>query len=305
MNRPTLRTVALVASALMLPRSASAAETIIGPGVLPPQQAYSTEGTRFVAGTEITATAPWSPAGTGETSKNAVYLWGGATTTIFEGGRYEGLSTVASSPDYTSPGSMLGMYAQTFPTVVIYSGLYRGGSVLVDTPSAAAGYDGAVALAMTPRYHSNLVLHGGVIEGGTVALQSDPTTPLKRSLAILAQGYYDYSRQQIDVYGGTLLGGVSIHGNSRITVHGSSLAISPDPAGEFTLPTDFTLTGVYANGSSFSHSVRAYPYQYGYIIKTPDSITIQVPEPSGFSLVLIGFLAVPRLRRRDGILQHE
>lgn len=292
--KPLKSACILLALALVPHGGAARAQIIVGPGVVPPTGV--SRDTRFLPGTEIITMAQWAHPPAPAPTRSAVFMAGG--TAIFEGGRYEGMSA-SSGP----LGPAIEFYPSSDDLIVIYDGLIRGGFRIVNTPQELLG-GGAVGIFINPRYHTRLVMFGGVVEGGGAVLASDPAQRSVGSLAIEALGYYpNGSRQQIDIYGGTLNGGVAINGISRFTVHGSDLQISPSPLGNFTATTDFTITGKYAGGAPFSHSVRANPDRFGFLQRTADSLTIEMyvaPEPSGMTLMFATLISLQsqRLNRR-------
>ncbi|HYO25486.1 MAG TPA: hypothetical protein VEQ85_11125, partial [Lacipirellulaceae bacterium] len=221
---------------------------------------------------------------------------------VFEGGRYEGASfTTAADALSARGGNAIHVYTSSNPTIWIHEGTFRGGSVFLDSLSQPIDTaTGADAIFLNSRNGSRLIIYDGLIEGGVVALKDAPNEPLQRGYAIQTGGWRERSRHLIDVHGGDLVGGVNMYGHARFTVYGSEIAISPALDGLFSGPTNFTITGLYADGTPFSHAVRADPFAYGRIDRNGGSLAIEllVPEPSGLMAITTAAAALCVIRRR-------
>lgn len=280
-----------------------AAEKVIGPGAVAPFDPSNGDGVRFLPGTEIISQAVTTYPTTGgivQSGKNAMLTY---SSLVFEGGRYEGSSvTMEANAVYASGGYALTAYTSSNPTIRIFDGTFRGGSVDMDSLlRPLANVRGGDAIHLDSRYTSRLIIHDGLIEGGVVALSAASASPLARGYAIRTGGYPSVSRHVIDVHGGELVGGVFIDGHTRMTFYGSNLAISPSLSGLFHGAIDFTVTGLYADGTSFSHAVRAVPDDFATVIRGPGSLAIEllVPEPSALLAITTAGAALCGIPRRS------
>lgn len=261
----------LYLATLLLLQSNATAEVVVGPGVQPIINAYTTDHFHLVSGTKISSPSVSGPPTTQFQVAEAINFDGGGSVR-FDGGEYHGGSASFSGPPatFTTVSAGVAVRLNSF-SAEIYGGTFQGGAAFSTATSTAAGGSALVATL------SDVKIYGGSFVGGNVVQPNAPYMPSN----------YPVSAPDIVLRASTghLYGGdasyIALLNGSILNVYGKN----------FSQVGDIGLYGNFADGTPINLTI--FNGGQGSQLVLHDL----VPEPPLTTLLAVGGVLVALQRR--------